>query len=222
MRKYLEALPFWNNLDEAEKKLAEDSAVIKHFAAGNFLGGNSADGGSCLGMVHVISGELRAYILSEEGREITLFRLAEGDNCVLSASCVISQIDFDTELSVTKDADILLIPSSVFGRLTKENVYVRCFLYETATKRFSTVMWVMQQILFYRFDRRLAFYLLSEYEKSGKPQIRMTQEEIARNINSAREVVARMLKQFSSDGIIENGRGVITIKDVKALARIIE
>lgn len=90
-------------------------------------------------------------------------------------------------------------------------------MYELATERFSSVMWVMQQILFYGFDRRLATFLLNEYRRTGATSIRMTQEQIAQNVNSAREVVARMLKQFASDGLIENRRGVIVLKDIGGL-----
>ena len=217
----LEKLPYWDSLDDGEKKAVMNTAVVNHYGKGSVLHGNSDEGFSCLGMIYMISGELRAYILSEEGREITLFRLCEGDSCVLSASCVISQIDFETMLTATTEADILIIPTAVFGKLTRENIHVRCFMYELATERFSTVMWVMQQILFNRFDQRLAAFLLSKYRRSGIPEIRMTQEEIAQHINSAREVVARMLKQFALDGFVDNRRGSIVLKDIQGLEKIL-
>ena len=216
----VEKLPYWDCLDDSEKAFVQGAAIVKHYASGSILHGNGDDGFSCLGMIYIISGELRAYILSEEGREITLFRLREGDSCVLSASCVISQIDFETMLTATTDADILSIPTAVFGKLTRENVHVRCFMYELATERFSTVMWVMQQILFNRFDQRLAAFLLSEYRRTGIPEISMTQEQIAQNVNSAREVVARMLKQFALDGFVDNRRGRIVLKDIQGLEKI--
>lgn len=217
----VEKLPYWDSLKESEKEAVKDSAIINRYEKGSVLHGKGSDGFSCLGMIYVISGELRAYILSEEGREITLFRLCEGDCCVLSASCVISQIDFETILTSTTDAEILIIPTALFGRLTRENIYVRCFMYELTTQRFSTVMWVMQQILFNRFDKRLAAFLLSEYRRTGIPEIHMTQEQIAQNVNSAREVVARMLKQFVLDGFIENRRGHIVLKDINSLEKIL-
>ena len=220
MDELLEKLPFWSSLSDAEKKTVKTSAVVNHYKKGSILHGNCDNGASCLGMVYVISGELRAYILSEEGREITLFRLPKGDSCVLAASCIISQIDFDTLLTATGDADVLIVPAAVFSRLMNENIHVKCFLYELATERFSAVMWVMQQILFYRFDQRLATFLLNEYRRTGVPKIRMTQEQIAQNVNSAREVVARMLKQFASDGLIENQRGIIVLKDIGGLEKL--
>ena len=220
MDELLEKLPYWSTLNDTEKRTVRDSAIVNHYESGNTLHGNCDKGVSCLGMIYVISGELRAYILSEEGREITLFRLRDSDCCVLSASCIISQISFDTLITATSDADVLIVPTAVFGRLMNGNIHVKCFMYELATERFSTVMWVMQQILFNRFDQRLATFLLSEYRRTGVPTIRMTQEQIAQNVNSAREVVARMLKQFALDGLIENQRGIIILKDIDGLEKL--
>lgn len=220
MDKLLEKLPYWKFLREAEKQLLKNAAAVRHYPAGSVLHGNCDGGGSCFGMIYLVSGEVRTYILSPEGREITLFRLTKGETCVLSASCILSQISFETQLTVTADAEILIIPASVFGALTEENIHVRCFVYELATERFSSALWVMQQILFVRFDQRLAGFLLQEYRRTGCPEIRMTQEQIAQNVNSAREVVARMLKQFASDGLIENHRGLIVLKDIGELERL--
>ena len=209
-------LPFWNDLSPYEKSLCEMSAVIHKYRAGSYLLGN-CDNQSCLGMLHILSGEARAFIVSEEGREITLFKLRAGDNCVLSASCVLSKITFETHLNVTRNAEVLVLPSAIFGKLMENNIHVRAFTYELATERFSTVMWVMQQIIFFRFDKRLANFLLAEYERTKSKEIRMTQEEIAIATNSAREVVARMIKQFSVDGLIEGKRGIILLKDIKGI-----
>ncbi len=216
MNEILPKLPFWSNLSQEEKDLCDVSSVTNRYPAGQFLLGDCG-GQQCLGMLHILSGELRAFILSEEGREITLFRLGAGDYCVLSASCILSQIKFETQLSVTKDAEVLVIPSGVYGKLMESNIYVRCFTYELATERFSTVMWVMEQIIFFGFDKRLANFFLAEYHRTGKTEIHMTQEEIAESTNSAREVVARMIHQFASDGLIESRRGVIILKDLTGL-----
>jgi len=219
MQEALKGLPFWNELSEDEKTLCETGAVIHVYNAGSYLLGGCG-GQSCLGMIHVLSGEVRACIISEEGREITLFRIGAGENCVLSAACVLSQITFETQLYVTQEARILIIPSAVYGSLTDSNIRVRLFTYELATERFSTVMWVMQQIIFYGFDKRLAGFLLSEYQRTGSAEIRMTQEEMAAATNSAREVVARMIKQFVSDRLVESRRGVILLKDIKGLEKL--
>ena len=219
MEETLKKLPFWEHLEEKERRLLEREAQVKRFPAGGQLFG-TAD--ACLGMVHVLDGELRAYILSREGREITLFRLRDGDTGVLSASCALSQIRFETHLAAVRETEILLIPSRAVASLTEENVHVRCCAYELAASRFSDVTAVLQEIIFAPFDQRLASFLLREADASPDGQICMTQGEMAARVNSAREVVARMLKRFDEEGLIEYGRGRIVLRDRERLEKLSE
>lgn len=217
MENILNKLPFWTSLTEQEKEILRKSAVIRRYEKGSFIHSSDRD---CLGMLFIISGEIRTYILSDEGREITLFRLYPNDLCVLSASCVISQISFDTQMTARQDTEVLIIPPNITALLKEQNISVRCFLYEQATKRFSEVIWAMQQILFKGLDQRLAAFLVEECERTNSNAVRMTHEQIARNISSAREAVARMLKQFTQDGLVELKRGEIIIKDTDGLKRL--
>mgnify|MGYP000805697462 FL=1 len=217
MENILNKLPFWASLTEQEKEILRKSAVIRRYEKGSFIHSSDRD---CLGMLFILSGEIRTYILSDEGREITLFRLYPNDLCVLSASCVISQISFDTQMTARQDTEVLIIPPNITALLKEQNISVRCFLYEQATERFSEVMWAMQQILFKGLDQRLAAFLVEECERTKSNTVRMTHEQIARNISSAREAVARMLKQFTQDGLVELKRGEIIIKDTDGLKRL--
>lgn len=217
MENILNKLPFWTSLTEQEKEILRKSAVIRRYERGSFIHSSDRD---CLGMLFIISGEIRTYILSDEGREITLFRLYPNDLCVLSASCVISQISFDTQMTARQDTEVLIIPPNITALLKEQNISVRCFLYEQATECFSEVMWAMQQILFKGLDQRLAAFLVEECERTNSNTVRMTHEQIARNISSAREAVARMLKQFTQDGLVELKRGEIIIKDTDGLKRL--
>ncbi len=210
-------LSFWEHLEDVQKEYTADHAVIRYYEKGSMI---YSGGSICLGMACVLEGSIRVYLLSEEGREITLFRLEQGDPCVLSAACVISQITFDTHMEAEQDCALLVIPAAVFRQLTEENIYVKCFMYELMTERFSSVMWIMQQILFAGLDRRLAGFLVREYDRIGNPRLRITQEQIAQQINSAREVVARMLRRFMSEGLVEMSRGVIILRDVERLRQI--
>lgn len=214
---YLIKLPYWKHLTDEEKTLIENHFTIQEYEKGSIVHGC---GNECLGQILMIEGEIRTYIISEEGREITLFRLHSNDTCVLSASCVISQITFDTQMVAEKDSKILVVHSGVFAKLAAQNIYVRCYMYELLTARFSSVMWTMQQILFMGYDRRLAAFLTAEYDRTGMREIRMTHEQIAQHTSSAREVVARMLKRFAADGLIEFKRGSVTLKDIDALKKI--
>jgi len=207
-------LPYWDKLTETEKSFIEKNTTVRTYEKGTILHGCSE---ACLGMIQVMSGAVRVLMLSEEGREITLFRLEPGDSCILSASCVLSQITFETQMIASEKTEIAVVNAGAFLALMENNLNVKCFAYELATERFSTVVWVMQQIIFARFDQRLAGFLLKYYERTGQMELRMTQEAIAQEVNTAREVVARMLKQFSSDGLIEVDRGTITIKSITGL-----
>ena len=214
MESVLERLPFWKLLTDSEKELVRQNAVIRLYKKGTRVYSSERE---CLGILFVMQGEMRTYLLSEEGREVTLFRIYPNDLCVLSASCVISQISFDTQMSAQKDTEALIIPPNIVLFLKEKNLSVRCFLYELATKRFSDVMWAMQQILFKRLDQRLALFLMQESQRLGTDTIHMTHEQIAQQISSAREAVARMLKQFSEDGLVELKRGAIRLLDQKGL-----
>lgn len=215
---YLMKLPFWEQLDESERILIQDNSIIKKYKKGQRIY-NSGD--ECSGLTMVLDGELRISIMSEEGREITLYRLHENELCALSASCILSQITFDTQTTVAEDCTVLLINTHTFEKLINQNIYVRCYMYELLSERFSSVMWTMQMILFKGYDRRLASFLISEYERTGLKTIKMTHEQIAQYTNSAREVVARMLKRFASDELVEFKRGRITLKDISSLKAMI-
>ena len=216
---FIKNLPYWDDLSDKEKDLVAQRAVKVEFEKDEFIDGfNDA----CLGMIYVVKGSVRVFITSKEGREVTLFHIFEGDSCILSASCVIGEISLDVQLMAEDDTEILAVPAGTFRSLMDSNIYVKSFAYELSTKRFSTVVWVMQQILFDRFDERLARLLVGIYERTGDEKIKMTQEDMAKEVNSAREVVARMLRQFADDGWVEINRGQITLTDIDALEDLFE
>lgn len=212
--RYLKDLPFWGELSEKERAFAESSTRMLRYDPGELLYGG---GDNCLGLIYLIQGSIRVYIISEDGREITLFRLEPGEDCVISASCVISQLSFETVMSADEGSEIMVLNPDALQKLASESACVNSYMYERISERFSQVMWVLQEIVFKSFDRRLAGFLMSEYERSGEKEIRMTQEEIAQRVNSAREVVARMLRQFVQDGLVETGRGRIVLKNIEKL-----
>lgn len=206
--------PFMEHLSDEEAERLKKNVLSKTFSKGEIISGN-AD--SCTGMILVEKGDVRVSIISEDGRQITLFHVMEKEVCVMTASCVISQLTFDTIISAEEETTIWVIPPQVLGKLSEKNIYVKAFMYELLTERFSSVVWVMEQILFKGMDHRLASFLISYYEQTGKKEIIMTQEEIAVEINTAREVIARMLKQFASDGLVELKRGKILLKEIDSL-----
>lgn len=212
-------LSYWDSLSEEEKAVLMRGTTGRSYQKNEYIHGFSD---ACLGMVYVCRGSIRVYTTSEEGREVTLFHISEGECCIMSASCVITGISLDVQLLAEEETEIMAVHSGTIQKLMDSNIYVKCFAYELAVKRFSSVVWVMQEILFARFDVRMARFLLSVCEKTGKRNIQMTQEAIAIEVNSAREVVARMLKQFASDNLIELKRGTIVLKNIDGLKKIID
>lgn len=159
-------------------------------------------------------------MMSDEGKEITLYRLHKGDMCMLSASCVINSITFDVFVDAEEDSECYVISGPAFAAAAERNPAVKIFALETAVGRFSDVMWVMQQILFMSMDKRLAIFLSDESARTGSDTVTLTHEQIARYMGSAREVVSRMLKYFANEGIVEVLRGGVTILDKKRLRQL--
>ena len=213
-RSILEKLPFWDSLTDDERDLVARCSTIREFQRGESV--HSA-GSACLGLILVLEGLVRVSMLSDEGREITLSRLTKGETCVLSASCIITQITFETEMAAEEPCSLLIVSPTAVDMLSEQNIYVRCFLFEQATERFSDVMWTMQQLLFNSLDQRLAAFLLDESVRTGSRDLKLTHEQIAVQISSAREAVARTLKRFSAEGLIKTGRGRLTLTDPDGL-----
>ena len=213
----MKKLPFIDKLTDAEKQLVYQCSSIRDYAKNS---GINAFSEACLGMIYVIKGSIRVYIISEDGREITLFHINADNCCILSASCVINDIGFDVQLMAGEDTQLLAINAGAVKKLMDCNIEFRCYAYELSTNRLSAVVRSIKEILFDHFDVRLARVLLALYEKNGKKNIKITQELLAQEVNSAREVVTRMLKTFAMKGWLEVNRGCIVLKDIEALTEL--
>ena len=210
---FKENFPFWESLNQIDKETFINSSVHIEFKKGT----NIHNGNECTGIILIKSGSLRLYILSDEGKEITLYRLFPGEMCMLSASCVLNNITFDVFVDAEENSECIVVGGCAYAALAERCDEAKIFALETALARFSDVMWVMQQILFMSMDKRLAIFLLDEISKSKSETVSLTHEQIAKYMGSAREVVTRMLKYFSSEGIVELSRGGIKIVDKKRL-----
>ncbi len=210
---YKENFPFWEKLPDADREyICRNSHGVTYPK-----GKNIHDGSKCSGVILVRSGCLRLYMMSDEGKDITLYRLHKGDLCMLSASCVLNAITFEVFVDAEQDSQCCVISGPAFAAVSERNPDIRIFALETAVGRFSDVMWVMQQILFMSMDRRLAIFLSDESARTGSDTIALTHGQIARYMGSAREVVSRMLKYFAGEGIVSVSRGGVTILDKRRL-----
>ena len=210
---YKENFPFWEKISYADREYICRNSHMLTYPKGR----NIHNGEECSGVIFVCSGSLRLYMMSDEGKEVTLYRLHRGDLCMLSASCVLDAITFDVFVDAEEDSQCCVISGPAFAAASQRNPDIRIFALETAVSRFSDVMWVMQQVLFMSMDKRLAIFLSDESARTGSDTIALTHGQIARYMGSAREVVSRMLKYFAGEGIVEVSRGGVTILDKKRL-----
>lgn len=214
-----EVYPFWSKLTPPQKAEISANTVIRTFEPGDIV---HAGGQECTGVLGIISGRLRTFMLSEEGKEITLFRLVEGDNCMLSASCMIKNISFDVHVSAETKTELAIINPSVYDRIAKKNSVVESFMNEIISMRFSEVMWIIEQLLFMKMDKRVSIFLLEQSALEESDTITLTHEQIAGHLGTAREVVSRILKYLSNEGYLSVSRKGITILDRKGLSKMAE
>jgi len=213
-----DTLPFWQQIGDQERLDILKAMILKKYRKGENLHNGSED---CAGLIIVQSGQIRAFILSQTGKEITLYRLFERDICVFSASCIMKNINFDIFVEAEADCEVLLIPTSVYKRLSQNYLAVADFTNQLMSARFSDVMWIMEQVLFMSFDERLAIFLLEQSAIDSSDTLEITHEKIARHLGSAREVVSRMLKYFQEEGLVSLFRGGLKIIDRRKLGSLI-
>lgn len=211
---FFEYLPFWNQLSVQQQQLIADVVEYRKVAKGTHIHDSSSE---CLGLVMVRSGQLRTYILSEDGREITLSRLFEYDVSLLSASCVMPDLQLNVMIEAEKDSELWSIPACLFKNLADESLAVSNFSRNLISSNFSELMWLMEQIMWKSFDKRLAGFLLEEASIEEDSNLKITHEKIANHLGTAREVVTRMLRYFQNEGMVKLTRGTIEIVDDKKM-----
>ena len=212
--KYANYLPVWKDLTPEQQARIAGVIEYREVKKGTHIHDSSAE---CLGLVIVKSGQLRAYILSEDGREVTLSRLFEYDVSLLSASCVMPDMQFNVMIEAEKDTQFWSIPACLFKNLVEESLAVSSFANSLISGNFSDLMWLMEQIMWKSFDKRLAAFLLEEAAIEDSSNLKITHEKIAAHMGTAREVVTRMLRYFQSEGMVRLTRGAIELTDSKKL-----
>ena len=214
---FTEYFPIYHKLTKPEKELLSQVVIEKKAEKGTILHTGMKD---CIGLLVIKSGQIRAYITSDEGREITIYRLFDHDVCVLSASCIMNSIQFDITISVEKDAEFFVIPVGIFKKLMEQSLVVSNYMNQVMGTRLSEVMWLIEQVMWKSFDKRLAQFLVEESTLEGTNILKITHEKIAAHMGSAREVVTRMLKYFQTEEMVKLSRGTIEIINESRLAKL--
>ncbi|MEG0729612.1 MAG: Crp/Fnr family transcriptional regulator [Anaerovoracaceae bacterium] len=209
--------PFWESLTQDEKDKLINSAYISEQKKGTVVhhGGNE-----CTGVEIIMSGQARVFMNSPGGGEITLYRLLEDDVCILSAACMIKNLDLDVNMEFEEDTKFLLIPKGAYEEISNSNPAVKDYNLGVVSEKFSDVMWLFNQYVFSNMAKRLATNLLEHRALLSSDTLQITHITIAKDLGTAREVITRLLKQFQTDGIISLSRGQIEIIDAKKLSQI--
>ena len=214
---FSEHFPIWDKLNASQQERLESVTEFRKVSAGTVLHDGSPD---CLGMLLVRSGQLRAYLLSDEGREITITRFFEMDICLFSAACVMPNMQFDIFIEAEKDSEIWIIPACLYQNLMDESLPIANYSHALITSHLSELMWLMEQIMWKSFDKRLAQFLLEEASVEGTDSLKITHEKIANHMGTAREVVTRMLRYFQSENMVRLTRGTVDLLDKKRLQKL--
>lgn len=207
--------PLWNQLTPQQQELILSRLIDRTVKKGTVIHNGSMD---CTGLLLIQSGQLRAYMLSDEGREITLYRLFEQDMCLFSASCIMRSIQFEMIIAAEKDTQLWVIPAEVYKQVMKQSAPAANYTSELMASRFSEVMWLIEQILWKSLDKRVASFLLEESAINQTNQLKITHEAIANHLGSHREVITRMLRYFQQEGMVKLSRGCVELADTKKLA----
>lgn len=210
-------LPFWHALTPVQQDDLVHHIHTVHYPAGALLHQGSQD---CTGLILINTGQLRIFLLSDSGKEITLYRMLEQDVCILSASCIIKNLTFDVHIEAEKDTTAYIIPTALYDTLNKTIPTIQNFTTSLISSRFSDVMWIVEQIVFMKMDARLAQYLLEQSSLENSNTLYTTHEKIAKDLGTAREVVTRLLKYFQNEGIISLERHKIHLIHTLKLQRI--
>ncbi len=211
---FQDCFPIWAKLSEAQRGRILASLVYQQVKKGTVL----HSGADCTGLLLVESGQLRAYILSEEGREVTVYRLFDRDICLFSASCMLRSAQFDITIEAERDTGLWVIPAEVYRGVMEESAPAANYTNEIMAARFSEVMWLVEQVLWRSMDKRVAAFLLDEAAIEGTARLSITHEAIARHLGTHREVVTRMLRYFQGEGMVSLSRGTVELLDEKRLA----
>ena len=209
-----EYFPIWDKLTPDQQERISSISEFRKFKSGTVLHDGSPE---CMGMLLVKSGQLRAYLLSDEGREVTICRFFEMDICLFSASCVMPNMQFEVFIEAEKDTELWVIPACLYQNLMDESLALSNYSHGLVMGHFSEVMWLMEQIMWKSFDKRLATFLLEETAVEGSDTLKLTHEKIANHLGTAREVVTRMLRYFQNEGLVKLTRGSVIVEDAKRL-----
>ncbi len=212
-KRAVEVFPHLAEMPDQERANVLDIISMGLYPAGTVM---IEQGRRCRGAALVLSGVIRVYKLSEEGREITLYRVGAGETCILAVSCLLGAVDYPVIAEVEDDAEVLMLPIDALRTLMNKSEPWQRFVFSSMASAMMEVLTVLDAVAFRSMDARMASRLL----QCPLNRIEMTHEELAADMGTAREVVSRLLKELENRRIVELRRGKVIILDREALEEI--
>lgn len=202
----------FKDLDKTTMSRLKKNIYKEEIKAGTMM----YNSGVCNGVMLIKEGKCRVYMVSETGREITLFYIKKGETLALSMNCIGGSMPIDIKVSAEQDSVLLRINSKEFRKIHKESFELQKFLVKNITEKMNEILWIVEQVVFKNMDNRVANYLL----RLNSRIIYNTHKEIGNDLGTAREVISRILKYFEKLELVEIGRGKIRIINREGLEKI--
>ena len=209
---WLEAFPALAALDEPAKRILGGSARVVTLPAGAMP---FHQGSACEAYLFVVSGSVRVHMVSETGREIVLYRVEDGQTCILTTCCLMSREDYPAHAVTETEVTAAVLPAAAFRELVARSAAFREFVFSAYGGRIADLMLLVDQVAFHNIDLRLAHFLLESKGADGR--LDTTHQHVAVELGTAREVVSRQLKEFERRGWVALHRGRIDVTDADAL-----
>lgn len=192
--------------DERSLEVLQNQGIVKAYVKGYRI---YPDSNELLGFLYVLSGKIRFFSVSSNAKEITIFTISGKESCIITTSCIFSNIQADVVLEFMEDSSVFILPNKSFEALTHSNESIMRFNLYLVSKRLKQAFDTINDVTFKSLKNRVVKFLLSNARDN---HIKASQESIANNIGSAREAVARVIKELKTEGLIDTNRNEIVLK----------
>ncbi|MBS4031225.1 MAG: Crp/Fnr family transcriptional regulator [Clostridiales bacterium] len=209
--------PFMEFFNSDQEKLFIANMFNRHYSPGSIL---MEHGVSCNDIFFILEGSLRVSGISEEGREVVLYRIHKGDFCLMKAYSIMTETDFPAVAQVETKTEVIALPAKIFKDILSENPQLQNFIFTSSLHRLKDVIGVLESITFIGIKQRLAKLLILLATQRSSHTLKITHEQIALEIGSSREVISRTLKNFGDASVVQLSRGQIQILSLDSLKKI--
>ena len=200
---------FYSRMKPADAAMLRGAVIEKKLAKGQIMMG---DHKSCTGIPMVLRGRLRLFRISDKGREMTLYRIREGELCVMAGVCAMGDVAYDFSIEAERDSVLAIIPPDTFRELLYRSDPFKVFVFNALAEKLIRSVETIDMLIFASIEERVMTYL--QHNANAQSEVRTTHEKMAVELGSSREVITRQLKKLAEKGLIELKRGKILLKAI--------